>query len=143
MSRIPRFLVALVILCTGCFRSNDEYPIEGVVGGCRGPADESYINVTDQLPGDCVPLADAVIQLSFDPEGKQVVEGYGARSDASGRYTLVLNGVPRGPDPHGNEYYLQVRKGGYRPLAARIAIGPLSSHRKNSVILKPDPAAAR
>jgi len=137
-----KYVASLLAFATlGCLPrvgKEGDYPIEGTVCTSRTPIDLSYRLVgSGDLPNGYDPISDADVSLSFDKEGRSPVVGFNARTDAKGRYTIPLKGIPPSPTEYGNRYYFRVVKAGYEPFVRQIGIGPLSDDLRNVVVLKP------
>jgi hypothetical protein len=132
------FIVILLahFLC-GCGESEFAEPIKGFVCQPRHEVIGSYLLSSDIADGSCDPIKDATIELAFDKNGKLLIEGFAARSDANGRYTIPTKGIPRSPTERGKDYYIIIRKDGFEPIIRKLGIGSRSQYLRNTAVLMP------
>ena len=129
-------LPIITLLATGGCNGNDDREISGVVLTTRG-LDRSHIDpLIQEVDDEYKPVPGAEVRLAFDKDGHRPVTGYESKSDAAGKYTIKLKGIPRSPTEYGNAYYLLAKKEGYEPLVFQVSIGPFGHYMTNTVLLK-------
>jgi hypothetical protein len=127
--------ICILFCCNGCFK--DTTDVVGIVGSEEGIA-ESVIFARDYRFGQAeTPVANAVVFLSFDEEGRRKIKGYETHTDKEGKYRIKTDGIPPGAEPTKYYYFLHVQKPGYEPFVGEISIQAFSHYVRNKVILKP------
>ena len=99
----------------------------------RGGGHIAYIYLSRDA--DCRPIQGARITIAFDENGKELVPGLEAKSNATGDYRIPVRSVPPPKDPHGS-YFLIVRKDGYDTFVLAVTFGPHSRYWQNTIVLR-------
>jgi len=120
----------------GC-RTPQESVITGIVSTTSNLDRSVLLTGLDRDP-NYKAIEGATIFLSTDEDGKTALEGYKTQSDGEGNYCIRVTPL-LSPSTPGRTYYLVVEKHGFQRLVRWITLGPYSSDRKNTALLKPDP----
>jgi hypothetical protein len=125
---------AVIAIC-GC-PAPTSYTIQGVVCSTKRDIIGSYFQrASAHVDDDDSPLTGAKVELAFDEEGKQLIDGMSAISGPNGEYEIKTNGIPPPTSRYG-EYFLIVSKNGFEQLIQPFRIGVMSGDLTNTVVLR-------